>query len=180
MRLFAALDLDEAIRERFAALARELADLTGVRWTSPESLHVTLRFFGEWPDERLPELIEALAGLEPPAPVELRFTRLTFLPNERSPKVFVAVAETPRPLAEFQARMEAAARALGSEPERRAFLTHVTIGRVRDPRQGRKLVELAHSQDADLGAYASRRWGLYRSETKPSGAVYTKLAGWEF
>jgi 2'-5' RNA ligase len=179
LRLFAALDLDEATRNRFAAVARKLRDAPGIRWTSPESLHITLRFFGEWPEGRLPELTVALESVRrPDEPVAIRFARLTFLPNERAPKIFIAVAETPKLLAEFQSRIEAAARVLGFEPEQRAFLTHVTLGRMRDPRQGRKLVEPGLSDDGDLGAFTPQTWGLYRSETKPTGAVYTKLAGW--
>ena len=179
MRLFAALDLDEATRNRFSAVSKKLRYAPGVRWTSPESLHITLRFFGEWPEGRLTVLTEALEGVRrPDESVEIRFARLTFLPNERAPKIFIAVAETPKPLAEFQSRIEAAARALGFDAEQRAFLAHVTLGRIRDARQGRELVEPAGSYDGELGAFTPQTWGLYRSETKPAGAIYTKLAGW--
>jgi RNA 2',3'-cyclic 3'-phosphodiesterase len=181
LRLFAALDLDDATRRRLAAVAGDLAQAPGVRWTKPGALHVTLRFFGEWPEERLGELTEALGRVERPgAPVEIRLTRLGFLPNERAPRVFIATAETAPELASFQGRVEEAGRGLGFEAERRAFLTHVTLGRMRNPRQGRKLVEAARGYAVELGGFTADHWTLYRSETKPEAAVYTRLAEWEF
>ena len=181
LRLFAALDLDEATRRRLAAVAVALQSAPGVKWTKPDALHVTLRFFGEWPEERLAEIIEALERVRAPSrALDVRMTRLGFLPSEREPRVFVAVGETSRELAEFQRRIEEAARELGFEPERRPFVTHVTLGRIRDPRQGRKLVEAAREYPGELGSFAAERWKLYRSETRPQGAVYTSLTDWGF
>ena len=51
MRLFVALDIDEAIRRR---IARFIDGVSGfapdARWAKPESLHVTLKFIGESPE----------------------------------------------------------------------------------------------------------------------------------
>ncbi|MCZ6453267.1 MAG: RNA 2',3'-cyclic phosphodiesterase, partial [Alphaproteobacteria bacterium] len=44
IRLFAALALPEAVRER---LVQVRAPLPGARWVPLENLHVTLRFIGE-------------------------------------------------------------------------------------------------------------------------------------
>ncbi len=181
LRLFAALELDEDARRRLAKVAADLRRIPGVRWTKPESLHLTLRFFGEYPEERLPELTTALEQVETPGsaiPVELE--RLSFLPGEHEPRIFVAVGQTPEPLARLQVGIEQAARSLGFEPERRGFLTHVTLGRVRDPRQGRKLVAAASEYEADLGAFVADHWTLYGSQLTPEGPIYSVLALWPF
>ena len=148
---------------------------------------MTLRFFGEWPEERLPELVAALEAVERPRePVEIRLERLAFLPSGAKPRVFVAVGATPKPLADFQRRIEAAARALGFEPENRAFLTHVTLGRIREPRRGAALVAAVREYEARLGsftagaftagAFTADHWTLYSSEFTPNGAIYTRQA----
>ncbi|MCB9383291.1 MAG: RNA 2',3'-cyclic phosphodiesterase [Bryobacterales bacterium] len=179
MRLFAALDLDDELRARLADVSSVFASLPGVRWTRPEALHLTLRFFGEWPEDRLPELTAALAQVgRPDRPFEIRLERLAFLPSEHSPRVFVAVGPTPALLAEFQQRIEQVARELGFEPERRAFLSHVTLARLRDPRQGKKLFEAARVTPVELGACQPEHWALYQSALTPAGARYTKLAQW--
>jgi 2'-5' RNA ligase len=179
LRLFAALDLDDATRNRLASVARSLGDAPGVRWTKPEALHVTLRFFGEWPEERVSELTAALARIRPSgAPIEIALTRLAFLPNDRRPSVLVALSETPDALAELQRRIEETACALGFKPELRAFLPHVTLARIRDPRQGKKLVAAVRDYQTGLGAFTADRWTLYNSKLTPQGPVYTSVAHW--
>jgi len=57
MRIFVALDIDDAIRDR---ISRFMDGLRGfapdARWVRPESLHVTLKFVGEKP----PEFVEKI------------------------------------------------------------------------------------------------------------------------
>ncbi len=68
MRLFVALDLNEAVR---GSLAEFLAELersefgrsAGVRWAKAESLHLTLKFIGEQREEKLPAVVDALAAV---------------------------------------------------------------------------------------------------------------------
>ena len=47
MRLFVALDLPWALRERLAMLSG--SGIPGARWVPPENYHLTLRFIGETP-----------------------------------------------------------------------------------------------------------------------------------
>ncbi len=62
MRLFVALDIDDAIRSR---IARFLDGVRGfapdARWARPESLHVTLKFIGEKPEGEIDNIERALA-----------------------------------------------------------------------------------------------------------------------
>lgn len=63
MRLFFAITLDRQVRDHLGSVTRQLwqatADGFRISWVRPESLHVTLKFIGDWPDERLPQLTEA-------------------------------------------------------------------------------------------------------------------------
>ncbi len=52
MRLFVALDLDDAIRNRIARFLDGVrAFAPDARWVQPESLHITLKFIGEQSEE---------------------------------------------------------------------------------------------------------------------------------
>ncbi|MGH9804298.1 MAG: RNA 2',3'-cyclic phosphodiesterase [Candidatus Acidiferrales bacterium] len=88
MRLFVALELTQsvrtALRELLERLQRAAAD---VRWVRPEGMHLTLKFIGEAPAEKLPPLQQALARVASPAPVELDFRGLGYFPSERRPRV---------------------------------------------------------------------------------------------
>ena len=80
MRLFVALEIDDAIRARIARFldgVREFAP--NARWVKPESLHVTLKFIGEKPEDALPTMQDALAALQ------AQSTQLTFRGHGFSP-----------------------------------------------------------------------------------------------
>ncbi len=73
MRIFVALDLDPAIRERIERFMEGVRGFSpDAKWVTPASLHVTLKFIGEQPPERVEEIQRALAQIKAP-PVEIAF-----------------------------------------------------------------------------------------------------------
>src|ERR1700722_15129906 len=88
MRLFIALDIDDAIRElitRFLDGASPLAP--DGRWARPESLPVPRKFFGEQPEAAVERFKQALAPIAP-GPAEIHFRGYGFFPTAKSPRVF--------------------------------------------------------------------------------------------
>src|SRR4051794_40453033 len=59
-RLFLALALPAPVRKELAALA---TSLSGVTWTHPDQLHLTLRFLGDVAEEKMERVIEHLASV---------------------------------------------------------------------------------------------------------------------
>ncbi len=53
--------------ERLGRLLRELRPLAPLNWSPLENVHITTKFIGAWPEERLEELTHALAEIKPPA-----------------------------------------------------------------------------------------------------------------
>ncbi|WP_428375776.1 RNA 2',3'-cyclic phosphodiesterase [Lichenicoccus sp.] len=126
MRLFVALDLPDALRERLTALAGSLA---GARWIPPANLHLTLRFIGEADRVVAEEIDHALAAL--------RGRRFALALSGtgmfgRSGKVVSlwAGVERSEPLERLQAKIETALARIGLPPERRRFQPHVSLARV--------------------------------------------------
>ena len=71
-RLFVALDLPDDLREGVAAWAREALVDPVLRPVAPESLHVTLAFLGQRPEEEIEAIGEVVRERVGPAPwVEL-------------------------------------------------------------------------------------------------------------
>ena len=61
MRLFIALDIDDAIRERITRFVEGVQGLApNARWVKPESLHVTLKFIGEQSEAVAEQIKQAL------------------------------------------------------------------------------------------------------------------------
>ncbi|MFO7178515.1 MAG: RNA 2',3'-cyclic phosphodiesterase [Pseudomonadota bacterium] len=138
LRTFIALPLPEATRERLAEVQRELArhmpQRAALRWTDPESLHLTLKFLGYVDPDRVPAL-EALIGeaAAPYAPMDTELGRISAFASPRRARVVVAQFSRPAELCALAAEIERLAEPLGFPPETRPFVPHVTLARLRQP-----------------------------------------------
>ncbi len=126
MRLFVALDLPRAVRDRLADLGEGLA---GVRWVPPENYHLTLRFIGEVPAHQAEEIDLALAALRGRGFVLELSGAGTTEKAGRVNALWVGVARNPA-LDHLRGKIETALQRAGLLPERRRFLPHVTLARL--------------------------------------------------
>jgi 2'-5' RNA ligase len=76
----------------------------------------------------------------------------------------------------IQARVETALEVLGFAREKRSFRPHLTIGRVKDRRWLQSLVDAMASLDMKpFNSFDADEIILYKSDLRPTGAIYTKL-----
>jgi 2'-5' RNA ligase len=178
MRQFLALEIPEEVREALAGLKRDLEPRgRGWRFLRPESIHLTLRFFGEVPPaddaEHRTTWAEAVRGHPP---VELLLDGVGVFPSPGRPRVlWVGLRdETAAPgLAALAGDLEQAARQRGFRAEERAFRPHLTLARVR-----RGARATAPPADASIEPLRFRcdEVVLFRSVLDPAGARYTVLS----
>jgi len=187
MRLFVALDIDPPIRAKIAQFMDGVRGFEpDARWVSAKSLHITLKFIGEWPAERLDELKRTLAEVRG-QPAEITFSGTGFFPTPKSARVFWIGIEAGPELASLAGAVDAATSALGIESEKRAFSPHLTLARTgsgrpqrvssdRTSSSFRRLQEkLAVMPAPAFGTMSPCEFFLYESKLSPKGAVYTKL-----
>src|SRR5690349_5675783 len=167
MRLFVGLDLPPQVVRNLEQFLDELRPIARIAWSPPANLHITTKFIGQWPEDRLPELIGALAALpaRPPIPVSIR--RVGFFPNPHSPRVFWCGIEAPG-LEGLAADTDRAVAALGIEPETRAFSPHLTLARIKERLDLQPLREkIAALPSLDFGSFETRNFFLYLSKPGP-------------
>jgi 2'-5' RNA ligase len=190
MRLFVALDIDDAIRERIAHFSDEMRALApDVRWTKPESLHITLRFIGEQPESKISGIEAALSRVSAPS-MRISFRDCGFFPVPRSARVFWVGIEAGPALAELAGDIEEALVTFGIEKEKRAFNPHLTLARAKGasgapgrqksnrPNQSFAAVQerLREIPAPEFGTMTAREFFLYRSQLSSQGSRYTKIA----
>ncbi len=179
MRLFTGLDLPPEVAGRLADLLERLRPAARIAWSPPGNLHITTKFIGEWPEERLEELRAALAGVAAGSeanPIPVHVGGLGFYPNPRAPRVFWCGVEAPG-LAELAAQTDAATARLGVKSEKRAYSAHLTLARIREQTDLTTLHQwVADLGTAEMGRFEARGFFLYRSQLRPTGSLYTKLA----
>jgi len=191
MRLFIALDIDDAIRQRIARFMEGVQGFApDARWVNPESLHVTLKFIGEQPEPAV-EQIKLALGTVSAATAEIQFRGYGFFPTAKSARVFWVGMEAGPALASLAAAIDDKTAALGIPREMRAFSPHLTLARGAGGsgsprwrkgdgpnRMFQRLQErLAGMPAPEFGTMTAREFFLYQSRLSPKGSQYTKLAG---
>jgi RNA 2',3'-cyclic 3'-phosphodiesterase len=176
MRLFTALDLPDDMLAKLDALLARLRPTAPIRWTQAANLHITVKFIGEWPEERLDELKAGLAGVPRRDAISVHVRDLGAFLNPNKPRIFWCGVDAPG-LAELVADTEAATAALGIAREERDFKPHLTLARIKDGFDMTALRTAVVAESTfDFGRFEARSFFLYQSQSKPGGSVYTKLA----
>jgi 2'-5' RNA ligase len=176
MRLFVALDLSDSVKDRLTALVDSLRSSARIRWTRPSNLHLTTKFIGEWPEERLEELKTALETIESP-PITIAVRGLGWFPNPHHPRIFWAAVRAPESLPALARATDATCSLLGIAPETRPYSPHLTLARIEEkPDLGPLRRRIASLDTDEWGEFTASEFHLYLSQLQPGGSVYSKLA----
>jgi 2'-5' RNA ligase len=182
MRLFVAVVPPRPVLLELRAALSTLPHTDGnLRWTHPESWHITLAFLGEVPKESLPELVERMARSASRAtPMELAVAG----GGQFDSQVLWAGIQGDRDrLGRLSEAVAAAARRCRVRVDERPFRPHVTLALARptpeDPVDLRPYVER-------MAAFRTPRWLVKEMElfeSMPSGTpgrppVYLSRGRW--
>ena len=171
IRLFVALPLPAAIRERLTGLG---GGVPGARWTEFENLHLTIRFIGEVENGLLPDIDTALAGVSAPA-FDLVLDGVGQFGSGSRSRILWAGVERNDALFHLNQKVESALVRAGLPPEERRYSPHVTLARLRNSPQERigRFI-----QDRGLfraGPIPIAHFTLFESRPGRSGVVYDPL-----
>ena len=184
LRLFVAIPMPEAVRNVVHNVQQEMRQRVlpdAVRWTKPEQFHLTLRFLGDVPVERVPALQEAVSTVCAGEPaLRLCAHGIGFFPNARLPRVIWAgVNDGEERLAALQKKIEDAVRSFAEKPAAEKFAGHVTLGRVKSLKRPEIEKLAAHAQavkDRLFGEWTANEVEIIQSRLLPAGAEHSLLA----
>lgn len=173
MRLFTAIDITAGVRNNVSALVDRLRPLARLSWTTADRIHITTKFIGEWPDERLEEMKHTLKNVNAPGPVEIEIRDLGWFPNLRNPRVFWAGVDGGTELKALARATEDAVQPIGVEREDREYSPHLTLARIRERTPLEALSKAVGSLESiRFGSFRAPAFHLYLSRA----GRYTKLA----
>jgi len=178
MRLFVGIPLaDAAARELAAVVARLQSGESagrdgGLRWTAPESWHITLQFLGNATEEQL-ECLKARLSEVRVAAVPVELSELGCF--ERAGVFFAEVTVTPQ-LAALETIVVAATSQCGFVAETRPHHPHTTLGRKAgnnaSSHQGNKKAG-PHGRAENMGRSGTLRDLLIRAGRGPKFSRFT-------
>ena len=189
MRLFIALDIDEVIRARIGKFVDGVSNFApDARWVKLESLHVTLKFIGEKPEEFLNNLKQSLSLVQSPQ-FTVNFQGVGCFPTPKSARVFWIGIHAGPELQQLAAAIDDTTSGIGIPKEERAFSPHLTLARKsgasaaphrqKGDQAGnafqRLQEKLAAMPPPEFGTMTAREFFVYQSQLSRSGSRYSKL-----
>jgi len=184
IRSFIAIELPEEAKKGLARLRKELErdEHKFVKWVDPRGIHLTLKFLGNIPFNRITEITKAIEeAAQGVSPFHLEISSLGAFPSLRQARVFwVGIGGEVDKLSRLQQDIDSALAALGFTKEERPFVPHLTLARIKEgasPPERRSFGELVGSTIfEDKYPVEVEAIKLMRSQLTPAGAIYTCLS----
>lgn len=177
MRLFAAIDIPDDLKDALRSFVSRLRPTAKINWSPIANLHVTTKFIGEWPTERLDEMKRTLASVPRSGGIDITVKGIGWFPNQHRPRVFWTGVDGGEALPALARATEQAVAKLGIPVEERIYSPHLTLGRIRETvsldRLHKTLQSLPASCGFEFGSFRAKQFFLYLS----AGGKYTQLAG---
>jgi len=169
MRLFIAISLASGVVDALNSLSHSLRLANdGLRWSSPDTWHITLQFLGETSIETYSCLVQHLNQIKsPPVPIWVHGTG-SF---DRAGVFFAGVNVSPE-LRQLEKLVTTATSRCGLAAEDRPYHPHVTLARARGDNRAQALRKLQSraNRDAEFAAFTAQEFLLYESFLDARGA----------
>jgi 2'-5' RNA ligase len=179
VRTFICIEIPDSIKARIDQLQNALKAIDAqVSWTKSSNIHLTLKFLGAVEATRIPRVAKAVeraaSGINR---FEIEVSGAGCFPSPRSPRVlWIGFSELPEPLNQLYANLEDELDREGFDREKRKFSPHLTIGRLRGPKNAAHLAEALIASGFDAETFKANEVIVMRSDLKPTGSIYTPQA----
>jgi 2'-5' RNA ligase len=184
IRSFLAFELPPEIREKIGEVSIELQKLTlPVRWVKVTNIHLTIIFLGYVDEDKIDDIKEKVNLVVQRFSIfKTRLNGIGVFPNWRKPRViWIGLGGEIERLSTLREELQTGLKVLGFKPEKRPFAPHLTIGRfkglVERDEELKSILDRYHDLSGDL-QYLNELV-LFKSDLKPDGPVYTKMASWQ-
>jgi 2'-5' RNA ligase len=169
-RLFVAIRLPATVRAQLLDL---MGGVAGARWLPEDQLHLTLRFVGEVDRHQARDIDAALSSVHHPR-FSIALNGLGAFERRGEPVTLWAGVAPHEPLRALHKKVDQALLRVGVEPDRRAYMPHITIARL--PRGTGPVGSLVErSGGVRSPDFAVEDFRLYESRLTPDGPLYSTV-----
>jgi len=179
IRTFVAIPLPESIITFIRKLQDGIRDYGfKARWVRPENIHLTLKFLGDIDKSDTEKIGDAMSDtVKVHPPLSLAAKGIGVFPGIKRPRViWMGLKGDTFPLIELQKTLDRNLHEVGFPKESRPFKGHLTLTRIKGHIDSRKLLDAMESfGNLESETFAADQIVLFKSDLKPTGAVYTRL-----
>lgn len=170
-RLFTAINLSPDYLSALADYNRGF-DLKGIRWTVENNLHITVHFFGDTKEEKIPLIISALESVAQNTEIfSLKSNQIILAPPERIPNMIWATFHGEADFQKLATETYRSTKNFLFEIQEPKFLPHITLARFKGFVDLKKI----NLKPIDLPDLKVDGFKLMASELLPEGPIYTVL-----
>lgn len=177
LRLFIAVDfpffLKKELSKRIHFLASELKSWP-LRWVNDTNLHITLKFLGETPSDKISEITSCLGKIVfQPLKIEIRQGGY-FLDSHQRPKVLFFKIYS-KELGQLALSIQDKLIPLGFSSDGIGYSPHLTLARVKGTLPFHKLKNYIQMTEKDSFEFETDSFILYQSLLRKEGSIYRKI-----
>ncbi|MDD9995565.1 MAG: RNA 2',3'-cyclic phosphodiesterase [Dehalococcoidia bacterium] len=183
LRLFVAITLSREVRrslsEAQSQLRRRLGE--GPRWVRPEGSHLTIKFLGNTPEDRVGQVKEAISSAcRGKSPFAVSTAQLGSFGSPRRPTViWLGLNGDMAPLRDLHKHLEDRLATMGWPRETKRFSPHLTLARMPQrisPQVSSRLPAALAEVKVPATSMPVSQINLIRSILQPDGAQYSDIA----
>ncbi len=179
MRVFIAAEIDTRIKNNISSIQECLRKASlPVKWVRPDNIHITLKFLGEIRETALVDVLRTVDEvLKDRQSFDIRICGIGVFPDLRRPRVvWVGIEDLDKCLAGLAYSIDNSLNRIGFKSEKRKFIPHLTIGRVRSFHCAGLLEQEIHKTgNVDLGKQFVEKVTIMQSILGPKGSTYSCL-----
>ncbi len=184
IRSFLAIDPPQEIYNEIVKIQERLRKTFqgDIRWVRPEGIHLTLKFFGYIYDSDVANISNVVKdNVMDMKALFLNVSGLGAFPSVNRPRVlWLGIDGDTEAVIRLQTKIDTALEGYGFKKEDRPFKPHLTLARIKEPKGLIGLAEAVTKNGYAAGGFSVRGLTLFKSDLRPTGAVYTKLSYFPF
>lgn len=174
-RLFIAIKIhpDPNFLEILRSLKRQL-NAEKIKWVEEHNMHVTLKFFGDTPEEKIPVISgKIVLATNNMAPFQISLSRTGLFGSSYQPRVIWFGIDPSEKFSLLASNIFEKLLEIGYEPDRQNFVPHLTIGRIKNIKNKKLLQQLLFEyKDTIIQKELINTLYLFESILKPQGPEY--------
>ncbi len=181
-RLFVAIKLkpDENFLRIYYFLKQNLKhDL--IKWVEPDKLHLTLKFLGKTPNEKIPRIKQILSDfIKDKSKFEIAFDKVGIFGSSYNPRVIWFGINNNQQIKDLGENLLQHFHENGFQQDRQNFVPHLTIGRIKKLENKKYFQSVIDKvKEENIQKFEIEKIILYQSILKPSEPVYIELGEFE-
>lgn len=166
----------KTLEESITEIKRDFGGIISGRWVKTDNLHITFKFIGEVPVERVKAIKESLIDiLDTGINIDIMLNGIGVFPNLKQPKILYIKVDHNETLLDLNRDIEDRLYKIGIKRELKKFVPHITINRIKQAKLSNLLEKIEKYEKRNFGRQEVVQINVIESILNQEGATYIPI-----